>query len=63
MGKSQFKLAADFVVDHCLEKGYRTYADSDYYWAYRLLFENTSSTFDLNKFREYIQKRINGKDQ
>lgn len=62
MGKSQFKAAADLVIEHCTDKGYTSHRESDYYWAYRLLFEQTSNTFDASKFDEYILKRLYGKD-
>ena len=58
MGKSQFKIAADLVVDHCKEHGYTTPDASDFYWAYRWFFEAVSDTFDADKFYDYIKKRI-----
>lgn len=58
MGKSQFKIAADLVVDHCLENGYRFPRESEYYWAYVKFFEQLKSNFDTAKFDEYITKRI-----
>jgi hypothetical protein len=58
MGKSQFKFAADQIIDQCIERAYRTYTDSDYYWAYRTLFEEFDNKFDLDKFHDYIKKRI-----
>ena len=58
MGKSQFKIAADLVVEHCIDNGYRTPGESDYYWAYLRFFEEIKSNFDVIKFAEYIQKRI-----
>jgi hypothetical protein len=58
MGKSQFKFAADQVVDDCIKHGYRSCANSDYYWAYRSLFEHFNDKFDLDKFEQYILKRI-----
>ena len=58
MGKSQFKWAADQVIDHCREKGYQKPGQSDYYWAYRALFEEFNDKFDSDKFDDYIVKRI-----
>lgn len=58
MGKSQFKFAADQVIDNCIEKKYMMYTQSDYYWAYRALFEKFNYSFDLEKFHSYILKRI-----
>lgn len=58
MGKSQFKIAADLVVDHCLENGYRFPRESEYYWAYIKFFEQLKSNFDTAKFDDYILKRI-----
>lgn len=58
MGKSQFKFAADQVIDDCREKGYQKPMQSDYYWAYRALFEEFNDKFDPDKFDEYIFKRI-----
>lgn len=58
MGKSQFKVAADLVVEHCIEEGYRFPRESAYYWAYRKFFEQLNSNFDVDKFDNYILKRI-----
>ena len=58
MGKSQFKIAADLVVEHCIAEGYTYPSASDYYWAYIRFFKEIDSKFDLDKFDEYIQKRI-----
>lgn len=58
MGKSQFKIAADLVVSHCLDNGYRSPSDSDYFWAYVRFFEELNTKFDVTKFDEYILKRI-----
>lgn len=58
MGKSQFKIAADLVVDDCITNGYRSPGASNYYWAYRRFFESINSKFDLDKFETYIQNRI-----
>lgn len=58
MGKSNFKTAADLVIDHCIQNGHRSPRESEYYWAYRLFFEAINSTFDASKFDEYILKRI-----
>jgi hypothetical protein len=58
MGKSHFKIAADLVVDDCIANGHRLCTASDYYWAYRRFFEAINSKFDIDKFGEYIQKRI-----
>ena len=58
MGKSQFKFAADQVIDNCIERNLRNPKDSDYYWAYVNLFTEFGNKFDLDKFNEYIQKRI-----
>jgi hypothetical protein len=58
MGKSHFKIAADLVIDDCIKKGYRFPRESDYYWAYKKFFEAIDSKFDINKFNEYIIKRI-----
>lgn len=58
MGKSQFKFAADIVVQDCKDKELNTFTQSDYYWAYRQFFEEFDSKFDLDKFNDYIKKRI-----
>ena len=58
MGKSQFKIAADFVVDHCIERALRNPKDSDYYWAYVNFFTEINDKFDQDKFDDYIVKRI-----
>jgi len=58
MGKSQFKIAADLVVDQCITEGYKLPTDSSYYWAYVNFFNELISTFDQYKFDEYILKRI-----
>ena len=58
MAKSQFKFAADQVVDDCIDKKHMTYTQSDYYWAYRALFEEFNYSFDLDKFQDYIMNRI-----
>jgi hypothetical protein len=58
MGKSQFKIAADIVVNHCLYNGYKVCTESDYYWAYREFFEALDTKFDSDKFGQYINKRI-----
>ena len=58
MGKSQFKIAADLVVEDCIENGYRAPGASDYYWAYKKFFEAVNGNFDINKFNDYIIKRI-----
>jgi hypothetical protein len=58
MGKSQFKIAADIVVNHCMDNGYRVCTESDYYWAYREFFEALDTKFDSDKFGQYINKRI-----
>ena len=58
MGKSQFKIAADLVVEHCIAEGYRFPRESEYYWAYRKFFEQLNSNFDVDKFDNYIIKRI-----
>jgi hypothetical protein len=58
MRKSQFKIAADLVINHCLENGYRSYTESAHYWAYINLFNEIDSNFDLVKFNHYILKRI-----
>ena len=50
MGKSQFKTAADLVIDHCIQEGYRFPRESEYYWAYRKFFEAIDSNFDIDKF-------------
>jgi hypothetical protein len=57
MGKSQFKIAADLVIGHCLENGYLSYIESAYYWAYLSFFKEIDSNFDLTKFDDYILKR------
>jgi hypothetical protein len=56
MGKSQFKFAADIIIDSCIERGIE-YQRSDYYWAYRILFEKFDDKFDIEKFDKYIEKR------
>ena len=58
MGKAQFKIAADLVIDDCIANGHRTPGASDYYWAYIKFFGEINSNFDIDKFIEYIQKRI-----
>jgi hypothetical protein len=58
MGKSQFKIAADLVVDDCKTNGHKFMAASEYYWAYKKFFEQLESKFDIEKFELYIQKRI-----
>ena len=58
MGKSHFKIAADLVIGHCLENGYRFPRESSHYWAYRYFFEAIDSNFDSDKFDNYILKRI-----
>lgn len=58
MGKSQFKIAADLVVDDCIANGHRYPGASDYYWAYVKFFIEINSNFDVDKFIDYIQKRI-----
>lgn len=58
MGKSHFKIAADLVVDDCIDNGYTTPGASDYYWAYVEFFTEINSNFDRDKFDEYIIKRI-----
>ena len=58
MGKSQFKIAANLVVNHCLDNRYRLPSDSDYFWAYVRFFEELNTNFDIDKFDNYIQKRI-----
>jgi hypothetical protein len=58
MGKSQFKFAADQVVDQCIGRGLRNLRDSDFYWAYVNLFTEFSDKFDQDKFDHYIRKRI-----
>ena len=58
MGKSQFKIAADLVIGHCLENGYRSYVESAHYWAYINFFNEINTKFDLAKFNEYIIKRM-----
>jgi hypothetical protein len=58
MGKSQFKIAADLVIEHCKENRFILYTDSDFYWAYRRFFKEIDSKFDLDKFNDYINKRI-----
>jgi len=58
MGKSQFKIAADLVVEDCQANGHVYPTASDYYWAYKKFFEACSATFDINKFNDYIIKRI-----
>lgn len=58
MGKSQFKIAADFVISNIQENGYKTLADSPYYWAYVHFFREIDSNFDEKKFDDYIVKRI-----
>ena len=58
MGKSQFKFAADQVINHCIERALRNPKDSDYYWAYVNLFSEFNDKFDMDKFDEYILKRL-----
>ena len=58
MGKSQFKTAADLVIDHCKENGYVYPTESAHYWAYKNLFEALECSFDINKFNDYIIKRM-----
>jgi hypothetical protein len=58
MGKSDFKIAADLVVEDCIANGHKYPTASDYYWAYKKFFEASINTFDVNKFNDYIIKRI-----
>jgi hypothetical protein len=58
MGKSQFKIAADLVVEDCKENGYIYPTASDYYWAYKKFFEAAEVNFDIDKFNDYIIKRM-----
>jgi hypothetical protein len=58
MGKSDFKIAADLVIDHCIAEGYTYPSASDYYWAYKKFFEAAVVNFDIDKFNDYIIKRI-----
>jgi len=58
MGKSDFKIAADFVIEDCKDNGYVYPTASSYYWAYKKFFEASINTFDINKFNDYIIKRI-----
>jgi hypothetical protein len=58
MGKSQFKIAADLVISDMQENGYNKIADSPYYWAYVRFFREINSSFDEEKFVNYIVKRI-----
>ena len=58
MGKAQFKIAADLVVDHCIQEGLRFPRESEYYWAYRKFFEQLNNNFNVDKFDDYILKRI-----
>ena len=58
MGKSQFKIAADLVIEDCQANGHKYPTAADYYWAYKKFFESSSATFDVNKFNDYIIKRI-----
>jgi hypothetical protein len=58
MGKSDFKIAADLVVEDCIANGHKYPTASDYYWAYKKFFEASINTFDINKFNDYIIKRI-----
>jgi hypothetical protein len=58
MGKSQFKIAADLVIEHYKENKFILYTDSDFYWAYVRFFKEIDSKFDLDKFNDYINKRI-----
>jgi hypothetical protein len=58
MGKSQFKFAADKVVDDCKHRKLKDYTLSDYYWAYKVLFEEFVPSFKLDNYNEYISKRI-----
>ncbi len=58
MGKSQFKIAADLVIEDCQANGYQVATASDYYWAYRRFFESINTNFDSDKFIDYINKRI-----
>ena len=58
MGKSDFKIAADLVIDDCIANGHRYLTASDYYWAYKKFFEAIDSKFDVDKFDNYILKRI-----
>ena len=44
MGKSDFKIAADLVIDDCIANGHRYLTASDYYWAYKKFFEAIDST-------------------
>jgi hypothetical protein len=58
MGKSDFKIAADLVVEDCITNGHTYPTASEYYWAYKKFFEASINTFDINKFNDYIIKRI-----
>lgn len=58
MGKSQFKFAADQVVEDCIKKRLISYKETDYYWAYVNLFTEFNNSFDLDKFNKYILLRI-----
>lgn len=58
MGKSEFKIAADFVIADIKEYGHKTFVDSSYYCAYIHLFREINSKFDEKKFDDYILKRI-----
>jgi hypothetical protein len=58
MGKSQFKFAADQVINQCIGRALRNHKDSDYYWAYVHLFTEFNNKFDQDKFDDYIIKRI-----
>jgi len=58
MGKSHFKIAADLVVEDCQANGHVYPTASDYYWAYKKFFESINSSFDIDKFNDYIIKRI-----
>ena len=57
-GKSHFKIAADLVIEDCMANGHQVCTKSQYYWAYILFFEQIKSNFDLDKFNDYINKRI-----
>ena len=58
MGKSQFKIAADLVVEDCKENGYTYPSASNYYCAYVKFFIEINSNFDIDKFNDYIIKRM-----
>lgn len=58
MGKSHFKIAADLVIEDCQANGHAYPTASDYYWAYKKFFEAAAVSFDIDKFNDYIIKRI-----